>query len=115
PHRLTSVTRLSSPHHRARPALPPFPTRRSSDLGPRAPRPAPPRGRRRACRGRRKPWGARAGRTTGGRGARGGARSGTPGTARKGDRKSKRLDSSHEKISYAVVCVEKEKRAEDDE
>src|SRR5690606_40729817 len=35
---------------------------------------------------------------------------GKPGNARKSDRKSTRLNSSHVKISYAVFCLKKKKR-----
>src|SRR3989440_4879336 len=35
-----------------------------------------------------------------------------PGNRRKGDRKSTRLNSSHDQISYAVFCLKKKKKKE---
>src|SRR3712207_9369798 len=75
--------------------LPSFPTRRSSDLD------------RRAALG--------AGGAAGGRGVprRAGARrraGGRPRAARRRDRKSTRLNSSHANISYAVFCLKKKKK-----
>src|SRR5206468_11575677 len=78
----------------ARRCVPSFPTRRSSDLGGRAPdlpvrRPPPPAPGRRAA----------------------GHRPGPPPSGRQPhqDRKSTRLNSSHDQISYAVSCLKKKK------
>src|SRR5690606_40104834 len=88
------------PSPAARRALHSFPTRRSSDLW----------GRRlqAADRGGARPAAARAPALGGG--ACGGARQ--PGRDRRDreDRKSTRLNSSHVKISYAVLCLKKKKR-----
>src|SRR5207244_12555670 len=97
-------------HH---PDLPSFPTRRSSDL--------------RGCRGGRLPLEAhereQAHRSTLGRSFQAEERSGAGGArdpveraveeeepgAPYGDRKSTRLNSSHQIISYAVFCLKKKK------
>src|SRR5947208_7265766 len=76
-----------------------FPTRRSSDLRPvgRGPRTARPRSRTpcsgRTGRRRRRRWPA-------------------PPPPPPGDRKSTRLNSSHQIISYAVFCLKKKKNNE---
>src|SRR5690606_41422479 len=85
-----------------------FPTRRSSDLRPEAPAVQP----RRAGAG---PHGA-GGQGRAVDGAEAGAdRAGSCGggrvrRARRSDRKSTRLNSSHVKISYAVFCLKKKKK-----
>src|SRR5207247_9067312 len=96
------------------PPDPPFPTRRSSDLLDE-PRALPPHLRRRTVQHLRRgnPLGLEGGQTAGedrlgdeghrhakveGRGDRGGLRP-------LSDRKSTRLNSSHEWISYAVFCL----------
>src|SRR5207244_13642735 len=84
-----------------------FPTRRSSDLHREArddPRAAPPAPARAAAPGRR---GSHArGRVEGQAAAR--LLAARP--VRRGDRKSTRLNSSHQIISYAVFCLKKKKK-----
>src|SRR5206468_12678926 len=92
------------------PAPPSFPTRRSSDLGRDGSRRLPRRRRRTALRDHRK-----ARRTADG------ALGHDPGVDARGsgpvlrrarddaDRKSTRLNSSHDQISYAVFCLKKKK------
>src|SRR5699024_12262900 len=80
--------------------IPPFPTRRSSDLGPSAHRRLPARAAATAGhhpRARRRGLDDRIPLPAPGRGRRRGAR----------DRKSTRLNSSHVSISYAVFCLKK--------
>src|SRR5207245_9107472 len=91
-------------------ALPSFPTRRSSDLS--VARPRRPRTARRPsyARGDRRPGGGReAARVARGRTGRV-HRIGRVGR----DRKSTRLNSSHGSISYAVFCLKKKKKNEQD-
>src|SRR5690606_40156705 len=89
--------------------LPPFPTRRSSDLvRPRQRESGPPRRDRRACRRR---WRPATGRETP---PAHGLSLPDGGTVRREaagpDRKSTRLNSSHVKISYAVFCLKKKRQ-----
>src|SRR5207244_13483359 len=93
--------------HAATTTLPSFPTRRSSDLGP-----DPRRGSGRA-------WAARAGgctdrssscRSPTRRRARASRRGGSGCGKTTTDRKSTRLNSSHQIISYAVFCLKKKKK-----
>src|SRR3712207_7111211 len=78
--------------------LPSFPTRRSSDLGICADED---RNRRARLRGTAPRGGVRGGRLRGDRPRHG--------REEAQDRKSKRLNSSHANISYAVFCLKKKK------
>src|SRR5947208_13649358 len=90
---------LAYQQHDDIPAAPSFPTRRSSDLSPAA---GARRGRAAATARRHGPVGV-VGRV---RGARPGARERRAVVAHR-DRKSTRLNSSHQIISYAVFCLKK--------
>src|SRR5438552_15002495 len=70
-----------------------FPSRRSSDLGAPGQGPRSGRGNRRAAANRYRPPSVA-----------------TPGDHDEGDRKSTRLNSSHQIISYAVFCLKKKKK-----